>query len=126
MGFKSFKVSQRGSAIALCSLGLAGTATPAIAQSSGDAAAGGFALLIMFCLWTAMYFLPTIVAVMRKHNIASILLLNLFLGWTVIGWIIALVMAFGQQSQATTIINQVHAPINPTYAPQPPQAPPPA
>jgi hypothetical protein len=33
-----------------------------------------------------MYFLPTIIAANRGHNITGILLLNFFLGWTVIGW----------------------------------------
>ena len=41
-----------------------------------------------------IYFLPTIVALVRhKRNVVSILLLNLFLGWTLVGWIIALVWA---------------------------------
>jgi hypothetical protein len=41
-----------------------------------------------------IYFLPTIVALVRhKRNTVSILLLNLFLGWTLVGWIIALVWA---------------------------------
>ena len=41
-----------------------------------------------------IYFLPTIVALVRqKRNFVSILLLNLFLGWTLIGWIVALVWA---------------------------------
>ena len=42
----------------------------------------------------AFYFLPAIVAAARHtHNSAGILLLNLFLGWTVVGWFVALVMA---------------------------------
>jgi hypothetical protein len=32
--------------------------------------------------------------VRHTHNAAGILLLNLFLGWTMIGWFVALVMAF--------------------------------
>ena len=41
-----------------------------------------------------IYFLPTIVALVRhKRNVVSIMLLNLFLGWTLIGWIIALLWA---------------------------------
>ena len=41
-----------------------------------------------------MYFLPTIVAMIRsKHDTLAIFLLNFFLGWSVIGWIIALVWA---------------------------------
>lgn len=41
------------------------------------------------------YFLPSIVALMRsKRDLLSIFLLNLFLGWTLIGWMVALVWAF--------------------------------
>jgi len=41
-----------------------------------------------------IYFLPTIVALVRhKRNTLSIFLLNLFLGWTLVGWIVALVWA---------------------------------
>lgn len=41
-----------------------------------------------------MYFLPSIIALARsKRDIVGILLLNLFLGWTMIGWVVALVWA---------------------------------
>ena len=41
-----------------------------------------------------MYFLPSLIALARsKRDLLSIFLLNLFLGWSVIGWIIALVWA---------------------------------
>jgi hypothetical protein len=40
------------------------------------------------------YCLPGIVALLRHHhNTLAIALLNLLLGWTVLGWIIALVWA---------------------------------
>jgi hypothetical protein len=40
------------------------------------------------------YFVPAIIAAARHtHNATAILLLNLFLGWTVIGWFVALLMA---------------------------------
>jgi len=40
----------------------------------------------------ALYFLPSIIAGVRDHrNGASIAVLNLFLGWTFIGWVVALV-----------------------------------
>lgn len=48
--------------------------------------------LIAFGLCLAMYFLPSILA-HQKHNFAAIFLVNLFLGWTVIGWIVALIWA---------------------------------
>ena len=39
-----------------------------------------------------IYFLPSIIAVYRKHNNKiPIIVLNLFLGWTFFGWVIALV-----------------------------------
>ena len=42
-----------------------------------------------------IYFLPTIVAAAaRNHNARAIFILNLFLGWTFLGWVIALVWAF--------------------------------
>jgi hypothetical protein len=42
----------------------------------------------------ALYFLPAIVAGSRHlHERTAITMLNLFLGWTFIGWIIALIWA---------------------------------
>jgi Superinfection immunity protein len=42
----------------------------------------------------ALYFLPAIIAAVRHtHNSTGILLLNLFLGWTMIGWFVALLIA---------------------------------
>ena len=49
-----------------------------------------------------MYFLPSIIALMRsKQDIFAIFLLNLFLGWSVVGWIVALVWAFKHDVAAT-------------------------
>jgi hypothetical protein len=43
----------------------------------------------------ACYFLPGIVAAYRNHHsAAAIMWLNLFLGWTLLGWVGALVWAF--------------------------------
>lgn len=48
--------------------------------------------LIIFCLF--LYFLPATVAHSRKNpNTLAVFVLNLFLGWTFIGWVIALVWA---------------------------------
>lgn len=48
-----------------------------------------------FLIFTVgLYFLPAIIAAVRHtHNSTGILLLNIFFGWTVIGWFIALLMA---------------------------------
>ena len=48
--------------------------------------------IIVFVIPTILYFLPTLVGFFRRHNQRwPILLFNLFLGWTFVGWVIALV-----------------------------------
>lgn len=49
-----------------------------------------FALLIVL----ALYFLPSVVGIARKvpHQ-GSVIVINLFLGWTFVGWVVALAMA---------------------------------
>jgi hypothetical protein len=50
-----------------------------------------------FGMGTLLYFLPSIIALARsKKDLLSIFLLNFFLGWTLVGWIIALVWAAKQ------------------------------
>ncbi len=50
--------------------------------------------LPIFGFGFVLYFLPSIVALARsKRDTAAVFVLNLFLGWTAIGWVIALVWA---------------------------------
>ena len=52
----------------------------------------GVLAIILFLIAVVIYFLPAFNASSRKHpNTSSIFLLNLFLGWTLIGWVAALV-----------------------------------
>jgi hypothetical protein len=52
-----------------------------------------FGLSVLIAI-LAIYFLPSIVAGVREHpQSAPIILLNFFLGWTLIGWVAALVWA---------------------------------
>jgi len=56
---------------------------------------GGAEGILIFALIFGLYFLPSLIALIRKHrNQDAIAILNLFLGWTFIGWIVALVWAF--------------------------------
>ena len=49
---------------------------------------------VVALLFLAIYFLPTFVAVARKKvNEGAIFVLNLFLGWSLIGWVVALLWA---------------------------------
>ncbi|HYW05045.1 MAG TPA: superinfection immunity protein [Gammaproteobacteria bacterium] len=51
-------------------------------------------LLIVAAFWFAAYLSPAIMAYVRHHqNEFAILLMNVLLGWTVLGWITALVWA---------------------------------
>jgi hypothetical protein len=49
---------------------------------------------IMLCFVAAVYFAPAIVGMVRhKANAGAIFALNLCLGWTILGWVGALVWA---------------------------------
>jgi hypothetical protein len=48
-----------------------------------------------------IYFIPTIIALARHaKNITGIVLLNIFAGWTFVGWIIALIWSIVDLKQA--------------------------
>jgi hypothetical protein len=52
-------------------------------------------VLLLLIVIGFFYFLPALVASHRKNpNATAIFVLNLLLGWSVIGWVIALVWAF--------------------------------
>jgi hypothetical protein len=67
-------------------------------------------ILIMLIIGFCLYFLPTIIAFRRdRHNKGAILVLNLFLGWSVIGWVISMVWAVSS-SQPPVIVVQGQQP----------------
>ena len=48
----------------------------------------------------AIYFIPVIVAYVRKHqNILAITLMTVFIGWTFFGWLAALLWAFNSDTK---------------------------
>lgn len=52
------------------------------------------ATFVFTVLGIGAYLLPAIVAISRKHqNAGAVMTLNLFLGWSILGWVIALVWA---------------------------------
>ena len=62
-------------------------------------------VVIAYLMWAVMagvYFLPTFLALGRKiknKSFNGISLINIFLGWTFIGWIGAIVWAFMAQKK---------------------------
>lgn len=64
--------------------------------ASGDGAGDGAAGLALVVVMFALYWIPAIVAFARHHhNRGSILVINMLLGWTFIGWVVALAMSVG-------------------------------
>lgn len=57
-----------------------------------------FGLIIL-----VLYFLPSIVGY-NKRNANSICVLNLFLGWTFIGWVVAMVWATTKEKENPLIV----------------------
>lgn len=55
-------------------------------------------LLLVILVVASVYFLPTIIAFVRqKRNGVAIAVLNLLLGWTFIGWVVALVWSVAHE-----------------------------
>ena len=51
-------------------------------------------MFIMILVAVLVYFLPAMIAMYRNHlNAAAIFMTNFLLGWTIIGWIVALIWA---------------------------------
>ncbi len=51
-------------------------------------------LIFFSIIILVIYFLPTVIANDRRHNnTMAIAVLNFFLGWTLLGWVISLVWA---------------------------------
>jgi uncharacterized membrane protein len=50
--------------------------------------------IIVFAMAVFIYLLPTYIAIRRKHSrTAVIYIINLFFGWTIIGWVLVFLMA---------------------------------
>jgi hypothetical protein len=63
-----------------------------------DSSAGPPVLPLLLLVGCAAYFIPTFIAFDRHHRRAAVLAINVFSGWTVIGWIVALDMALSAPS----------------------------
>lgn len=69
---------------------------------------------------TLGYLLPWAIAATRNRtNVAAVALINLFLGWSLIGWVVALVMACGSD-QPLVVVQHTYGPPQPWQPPQQP------
>ena len=70
------------------------------AASSGDAGSAVLGIIVILAS-IAAYWVPAAVAWIRRvPNAGSVTVINLFLGWTIIGWVAALAMACRSRPQA--------------------------
>jgi hypothetical protein len=84
--------------VSACSISIGVPAREPVTGARSPALRGENAMLIVAVL---LYFLPTVIALSRGHLSAlAIFFLNLFLGWTLIGWIIALIWSCTGNTQA--------------------------
>lgn len=61
-------------------------------------------LALIIIVGLGAYFTPTVAALIRKPaNLGSIIVINIFAGWTVLGWVAALAMAFKDVDKVRSI-----------------------
>ena len=77
-----------------------------LASSAGNVG-GTVGATVGIIVAIAAYWVPAIVAAARKvPNVGTIVVINLFLGWTVIGWIVALAMAFRDPAARPPVVSR--------------------
>jgi Superinfection immunity protein len=65
-------------------------------------------MALVLIIGAFFYFIPAL-AGHKKQNAGAIFALNLFLGWTLIGWVVALVWAMTKDTTATVVVNHPSA-----------------
>jgi hypothetical protein len=84
---------------------------------------GGLIVGLILLMLVGPYWVPTFVAFSRKHpSRGGVFALNFFLGWTFIGWVIALVWALSDNKagQASVVVNNHVMSTSPTNLVPPP------
>lgn len=62
-------------------------------SGTGITGMGGTIIFVLLLLVLAVYMLPSIIALAKRSRRTKVILFNIFLGWTVVMWIISLVWA---------------------------------
>lgn len=89
--------------------------------SSAAASTGIIAILVWLVLGFAFYMLPSIIALAKRNRRTKVILFNIFLGWTIVMWIICLVWACKREAVEAVPAPQAEipaAPIETTYTQQ--------
>jgi hypothetical protein len=75
-----------------------------------------FLFIVVGILGLALYLLPSIVG-WNKRSSGAIIALNLLLGWTFIGWVVALIWSLTADQPATVVITPSFQQLIPPAAP---------
>ena len=68
-------------------------------------------MMTLFSMLFIMYWLPTIIAIVRQaHSALGVFLVNFFFGWTVLGWFLALIWALAADNRMHDVIVHVTRP----------------
>jgi len=70
--------------------------------------------VLLFAILLFIYFIPSIVGYNRS-DFTQIFLLNLLLGWTLLGWVIALIWGAGTEKQGSTSVETSRQAPNETH-----------
>ena len=74
---------------------------------SGVAAGGVIAVIFLVLVGASVYFFPSMIAFARHQQEGMVLVLNLFLGWTLIGWVVSLAIAVASKSPGVIVQQSV-------------------
>ena len=72
-------------------------------------------ILILLLPLVLLYFIPAIVALARGRQIGVVLVINLFFGWTFLGWVGALAIAVSAAPQPSVLIQPLGYPPYPLH-----------
>jgi hypothetical protein len=85
--------------------------TAATSSSSSNAAGAVVLVLVLIVFGIGLYFLPSMIAKQRNHHqFKMILVLNIFLGWTFIGWVVCLAMSLSATQAGGSPVASVAGP----------------
>ena len=96
---------------------LASTPTPS--PPSGAVGTSLMGLVIAGLVFAPiLYFLPSVIAILRRNRIAEVLVINTILGWTFFGWFYSLTAALSAKTHVVISPTVVSQPaIQPTVSP---------
>lgn len=75
-----------------------------VLESTSSSGGGLLGMLPMLFIMSGFYFVPTIIAIAKRNHRTKVILINIFLGWTIVMWILSLVWACKRDEENKEII----------------------